>query len=252
MHHPTLREIRSKSKKSENFWYTFFYGCSSYVVWLCARSGFTPNQLTCTGFALNLLTVIYFQSSSGKRDNVLIAAASFGVAHVLDCADGHLAFVTKTRSERGRWLDATCDVFTSAFIASCFIKLLMVRDLSVFGTYTPWIRTFGPIVLLGSLVNYAVLLHAGQFRSSVDAYKIRPLEAKQVTRLQHLILSHGGEYGNVLLTFTVFAFSTRIGTLVLFLLGFCHLSLAGHRVFRIAKTLAPANCDTKGEPVSVR
>ena len=140
MSHITFNEIR-RNARSQKLWFSIFYWCSAHVVWLSVRLGITPNQLTCSGLVLNFVSAAYFQATSARSPDVLITAASFAFAHVVDCADGHLAYVTNSRSRRGQWLDSTLDLFSSALMVSCFLKLLMTRDLIEFGSYANWIKT---------------------------------------------------------------------------------------------------------------
>jgi phosphatidylglycerophosphate synthase len=231
----SLKEIRHKAKKPENIWFRVFYYFSSDIVWLSVRWGVTPNQLTLTGFALNLTGFVFFLSSPSRPTQILIAAAMFATAHLFDCADGHLAYVGNLRSERGVWLDSSLDIFKLAFVTMCFIKLIMAPALPSCVS-CGMLRIIAVAASGGVLVDYAVSLHAENFTKGVDGYLATQIGS---IRAAHSIfvrvpLSVIREYGNYLLIFVLFAVRPDIAIVLFVLFGLCHFILALARIVRIA------------------
>ena len=75
------------------------------MVRLCARSGISPNAVTCTGFALMLATCWLF----GERLYFWGLALGWFMTF-LDTVDGKLARVTVQSSRFGHWLDHGMDI----------------------------------------------------------------------------------------------------------------------------------------------
>jgi phosphatidylglycerophosphate synthase len=234
---PTLGLIWSKAKKAENFWFTIFYFFASFIVWISIRAKLTPNQLTQAAFFLNLAAVLFFMFSSLSPTSLLTALAVFTLAHIFDCADGHLAFVAGLRSERGYWLDSALDSFKMAFLTVCFARVVSSgaggNDAS-----PAWAQTTGLLACMGVFVNYVVALHASRYKQRIDAYESRSIDSTGVAMASHgivrRILSHAREFGNVLVIFGLFAASYQVALCLLVCLGACHYALALHRVFRVA------------------
>lgn len=233
----SLAEIRRKAKNPENIWFSVFYTCSSLFVWVAARVGLSPNQVTLAAFFVNCCSAFYFLASDAASSHVLIAAIGFVIAHVLDCADGHLAFVTDQRSERGYWLDSALDVYKIAFLTLCFMKL--VTSLSTLEDVTLPSKNMVLCASMGMFINYAVSLHASKYKVRIDPYEGNTFEATGVSavrfRVVRMCLSHVREYGNFLVIFTGFAFDARVASLALAGLGICHYALGAHRIFRVSK-----------------
>lgn len=233
-----LKEIRDKAKKPENIWFRIFYYVSAFIVWLSLRLRVTPNQLTVAGFVVNLVGFVFFLSSKSGSPQIFIAAALFATAHLFDCADGHLAFVSNRRSERGYWLDSTFDVFKLAFVTICFIKLILA-PVPPSSAFSGILRLLALAAAQGVLVNYAIALHGTKYAKPGNFYLATQLSSIRAARsvLVRFFVSHIREYGNFLLIFVLFGVNRNLALLLFTFYGFCHFMLALGRVERIARGL---------------
>jgi phosphatidylglycerophosphate synthase len=237
----TLAQIRLKAKRSENLWFDVFYFCSSFIVWAAARLRLTPNQLTLTAFALNTIATVQFLMAAPSRSTLFVTVSIFTVAHILDCADGHLAYVTNQRSESGYWLDSALDIFKLGFISCCFFRLVDIGGISAVGSAPFWLSGLATWAVMGTLVNYSVSLHAGRYKDRFDGYTTDGFARAGVrllsNRFARIVLSHVREYGNVLVCLAMFLLNTVIAMTILVILGSCHFLLAIHRVYRVSRTV---------------
>jgi phosphatidylglycerophosphate synthase len=233
-----LKEIRRKTKKPENIWFRVFYFLSSFIVWISLRLRVTPNQLTITGFVLNLIAFIFFMGSKSGPMQVFISGAVFTMAHIFDCADGHLAHVANLRSERGYWLDSAFDTFKISFIVTCFIKMIVATSLPHAVSYGI-LNTIGLAAALGVLVDYAVSLNALIYLKPGDPYVATQISSIASARLfiVRVLLSIVREYGNLLLIFVLFGINQNVAVVLFAGFGICHFILAFARVVRIARLI---------------
>jgi phosphatidylglycerophosphate synthase len=234
----SLKEIRHGVKKPENIWFHVFYYFSSYIVWLSIRLGITPNQLTVTGFALNLTGFVFFLSSQSGPTQIFITAAIFFTAHLFDCADGHLAHVGNLRSERGFWLDSTFDIFKLAFVTTCFIKIIMAPTLPSC-VLCGMLRIIALAAAGGLLVDYAVSLHAEKYAKIGDYYLSTQISSISAAHsiFVRFPLSVIREYANYLVIFVIFGVRHNIAVVLFALFGLCHFILALARIVRIARSI---------------
>jgi phosphatidylglycerophosphate synthase len=234
----SLQEILDKRKKPENIWFRIFYFFSSFVVWISVRLHVTPNQLTTTALVLNCSGLVFFLTSKSGSTQVFVAAAVFAIAHLLDCADGHLAFVSNQRSECGYWLDSTFDIFKIAIITTCFTKMILAPALP-FSESFGILRTIALAAAPGLLVDYAVSLHAMKYMHLGDPYvatQISSIGAARSTFVR-FFLSLIREYGNLLLIFVLFGVNQNVALVLFAVFGLCHFLLALARVVRIARVI---------------
>lgn len=234
----SVKEIRNKAKKPENLWFRIFYYISSFIVWLSMRLHVTPNQLTITGFGINAVGLILFMICNADAMHIFIAVAIFTVAHLFDCADGHLAFVENRQSERGYWMDSTFDIFKIAFIITCFIKMITGTDI-LFPVSFNIVRIIALVSAQGVLVDYAVNLHAIKYVKQGNSYITTQIDSISATRsrIVRFILSHVREYGNLLLIFALFGVNHNAALMLFVGYGYCHYILAIARIMRISQLI---------------
>lgn len=238
---PNIAEIRQKAKKPENVWFQVYYFLSAYIVWIGVRCRWSPNQLTIAALAVNGAGLLLFQLTPVSWISITICYIVLNLGHVLDCADGHLAFVSNQRSPKGAWLDSSIDVFKIAFLTLCFIKVINTTQTSDYvGTLICSAATFAA---LGNIVNYAVSVAASNYGPSVDAYERNQLDlalanSAQKSRLSRPILSNLREYGNFLLILLIFAVDETFATILIIGWGIAQWLLAANRIRRVARLLA--------------
>jgi phosphatidylglycerophosphate synthase len=120
-HRPTLGEIRSRTYKNRDAWWTVWLvdPLASRLVWLVAPWRWaTPNLLTTLAFLLGLGSAACFWP--GSYGWLLAGAVLFHLSFVLDCVDGKIARLNGTGSVFGAWLDY---VFDRLRVLACAVGL---------------------------------------------------------------------------------------------------------------------------------
>ena len=120
-HRPTLGEIRSRTYKRRDAWWTVWLvdPLASRLVWLVAPwRRVTPNLLTTLAFLIGLGSAACF--GRGGYGWLLAGAALFHLSFVLDCMDGKIARLNGTGSVFGAWLDY---VFDRLRVVACTVGL---------------------------------------------------------------------------------------------------------------------------------
>jgi phosphatidylglycerophosphate synthase len=115
---PTLAEIRSRTYKRRDAWWTVWLvdPLASRLVRLVAPWRWvTPNLLTTLAFVIGLGSAAAFW-----RGSLLIGALLFHLSFVLDCMDGKIARLNGTGSVFGAWLDY---VFDRLRVLACAVGL---------------------------------------------------------------------------------------------------------------------------------
>jgi phosphatidylglycerophosphate synthase len=228
------------SKKADNLWFRLYYFAASFVTWIALRFNWTPNQITITGALLNFAGFAYFMLSPVNTRTIVVTYIILNFAHVLDCADGQLAFVANMRSELGYWLDSSLDVFKCAYL--CLILTRTIYLHAVPNPIADVFRSAAVFATIGNLVNYAVSIHALRFREGHDGYAQKSFTKPTGTMafrnyIMHSMVSHLREYGNFLLSFLAFAADQRFGLCLVIVLGMSHWFFAARRVEVISQRL---------------
>ncbi len=120
-HRPTLSEIRSRTYKRRDAWWTVWLvdPLASRLVWLVAPwRRVTPNLLTTLAFLIGLGSAACFWR--GSYGWLLGGALLFHLSFVLDCMDGKIARLNGTGSVFGAWLDY---VFDRLRVLACAVGL---------------------------------------------------------------------------------------------------------------------------------
>jgi phosphatidylglycerophosphate synthase len=120
-HRPTLAEIRSRTYKQRDAWWTVWLvdPLASRLVWLVAPwRRVTPNLLTTLAFLIGLGSAAAFWRASYGW--LLAGALLFHLSFVLDCMDGKIARLNGTGSVFGAWLDY---VFDRLRVLACAVGL---------------------------------------------------------------------------------------------------------------------------------
>jgi phosphatidylglycerophosphate synthase len=109
-HRPTLGEIRSRTYKGRDAWWTVWLvdPLASRLVWLVAPWRWvTPNRITVGAFVLGAGAAACFWQQSYWW--LFAGAVLFHLSFVLDCMDGKIARLNGTGSVFGAWLDYVFD-----------------------------------------------------------------------------------------------------------------------------------------------
>jgi phosphatidylglycerophosphate synthase len=120
-HRPALAEIRARTYKQRDAWWTVWLvdPLASRLVWLVSPwRAITPNVLTTLAFVIGLGSAAAFWR--GSYGWLLIGALLFHVSFVLDCMDGKIARLNGTGSVFGAWLDY---VFDRLRVLACAVGL---------------------------------------------------------------------------------------------------------------------------------
>ena len=120
-HRPTLAEIRARTYKGRDAWWTVWLvdPLASRLVWLVSPwRRVTPNLLTTTAFVVGLGAAAAFWR--GTYGWLLAGALLFHLSFVLDCMDGKIARLNGTGSVFGAWLDY---VFDRLRVVVCAVAL---------------------------------------------------------------------------------------------------------------------------------
>jgi phosphatidylglycerophosphate synthase len=120
-HRPTLAEIRSRTYKRRDAWWTVWLvdPLASRLVRLVAPwRRVTPDLLTTLAFLVGLGSAAAFWR--GSDGWLLIGALLFHLSFVLDCMDGKIARLNGTGSVFGAWLDY---VFDRLRVLACAVGL---------------------------------------------------------------------------------------------------------------------------------
>jgi len=106
----TLGEIRSRTYKSRDAWWTVWLvdPLASRLVWLVSPWRWvTPNRLTTLAFLIGAVSgLCFWQGSYGW---LLAGAVLYHLSFVLDCMDGKIARLNRNGSVFGAWLDYVFD-----------------------------------------------------------------------------------------------------------------------------------------------
>jgi phosphatidylglycerophosphate synthase len=236
----SLIEIFKKSKKPENFWFTVYYGLSTPIVFVAVRAGWRPNTITIAGFLLNLLAACIFIAAPSPSLAVIWAFAVFTIAHVFDCADGHLAFVANMRSETGAWLDASLDGIKLTLVSFCvsFSLYSLLGDV-----IDPRLLAICVLASLGSLANYTVSMTAHRYKNHIDQY-VSPQLSDKITgtslndKFLKVVISHFREYGNFLFLFLILSKFPVLGACLMGAYGAGNFALALNRILWTRSAIA--------------
>jgi phosphatidylglycerophosphate synthase len=236
---PSMAEIRSAAQRPSNIWWRIFYLASGYIVWISAKLGLSPNHLTLSAAAINVIGLLVVLSCPTNTTTLIAAYCVFFTAHAFDFADGQFANVTNRRSRQGAWLDSSLDIFKIAIITASFYKIIHAVD----GAESA--INIADIAIVGNLVNYSVSLAANSYRQKVDAYESSqtPLNYSLSIygikgRIGRFIISNIREYGNFLFILLLFALIPRWALALLICWGAVQWALAANRIRHIAGLLA--------------
>lgn len=119
----TLAEVREKTYKKRDAWWTVFLVdplASRLVVWTANRTGITPNQITFGAGVLGLGSAVCFALASWPW--LVAGAVLFHLSFVLDCMDGKIARLKGNGSVFGAWVDF---VFDRVRFFGCMMALLI-------------------------------------------------------------------------------------------------------------------------------
>jgi phosphatidylglycerophosphate synthase len=107
---PTLDEIRARTYKEKDAWWTVWLvdPVAAHLVRLVAPYRWiTPNRITALAFALGLGAAAAFAQRTAWW--LVAGAVLFHVSFVVDCVDGKIARLNGTGSLFGMWLDFVLD-----------------------------------------------------------------------------------------------------------------------------------------------
>lgn len=119
----TLAEVREKTYKKRDAWWTVFIVdplASRLVVWTANRTGITPNQITFGAGILGLAAAVCFALASWPL--LVAGAVLFHLSFVLDCMDGKIARLKRNGSVFGGWVDF---IFDRVRFFGCMMALLI-------------------------------------------------------------------------------------------------------------------------------
>jgi phosphatidylglycerophosphate synthase len=120
-HRPALAEIRDRTYKRRDAWWTVWLvdPLASRLVWLVSPwRRVTPNVLTTIAFVIGLGSAAAFWR--GSYGWLLLGALLFHLSFVFDCMDGKIARLNGTGSVFGAWLDY---VFDRLRVLACAVGL---------------------------------------------------------------------------------------------------------------------------------
>jgi len=236
---PSMAEIRSAAQAPSNIWWRIFYLPSGFIVWISARLGLSPNRLTLSAAAINVIGLLVVLSYPSNAVTLILAYCIFFTAHAFDFADGQFAKAINRRSRQGAWLDSSLDIFKIAIITASFYRIAHTIDAPEAAT------SIADIAIVGNLVNYSVSLAANAYRQKVDAYESSqaPLNYSLSVygiqgRIGRVIISNIREYGNFLFILLLFAFIPRWALALLICWGVVQWALAANRIRHVAGLLA--------------
>jgi phosphatidylglycerophosphate synthase len=160
----TLDEIRSRTYKSRDAWWTVWLvdPLASRLVWLVAPWRWvTPNRLTTTAFLIGIGSAAAFWQ--GGYGWLLVGALLFHISFVLDCIDGKIARLNGTGSVFGTWLDY---VFDRLRVAVCTIGLFGGQYERTHNFVYIWLAA---LVLFLDMFRYLNALQMGKVKNEMKA-----------------------------------------------------------------------------------
>ncbi|GAB3479200.1 CDP-alcohol phosphatidyltransferase family protein [Nocardiopsis coralliicola] len=130
----TLAEVRERTYKSRDAWWTVFLTdplAARLVVWTANRTSITPNQITFGAGVLGLGSAVAF--ALGTWPWLVAGAVLFHLSFVLDCMDGKIARLKHNGSVFGAWVDFVFDrIRFFGCMMALFIGQWVVTGHSVF------------------------------------------------------------------------------------------------------------------------
>ena len=161
-HRPTLREIRARTYKDRDAWWTVWLvdPLASRLVWLVAPYRWiTPNRLTTAAFLCGVAAAACFaQRTWGFLD---AGAVLFHLSFVIDCMDGKVARLNGTGSVFGGWLDY---VFDRLRVLVCAVALMGGQYVRT-GDFTyVWL---GGLVIFLDMFRYLNALQMGKVKDEM-------------------------------------------------------------------------------------
>ncbi len=185
-----------KMTEAEEFLDLLFYRPAAFlfvkgVVW----SPITPNQITLLSLVAGCIAA--YQFSFGVASAIFIAGIWYGIANILDCADGQLARIKKNGTPLGRIIDGIAD-----YISSVAIFLGIGFGLSAIGNPQWWLVIAGGLSTAFQAIKFDEA--QGKFISTVrgeEDFTSREIE-KYTIQVQEL--RSAGSNGLRLLTLSIY------------------------------------------------
>jgi phosphatidylglycerophosphate synthase len=160
----TIEEIRSRSYKSRDSWWTVLLvdPLASRLVQVAVRFRWiTPNRLTVASFLVGVAAALCFAQADYRW--LVAGAMLFHLSFVFDCMDGKIARLTGTGSVFGAWLDYVLDRLR---VLVCAVAL-MGGQYERTGEFT-YVLICGLVIFL-DMFRYLDALKIGQVKNMMRA-----------------------------------------------------------------------------------
>ncbi|MEV4345673.1 CDP-alcohol phosphatidyltransferase family protein [Actinoplanes sp. NPDC049596] len=167
--HYTLGEIRSRTYKDKDAWWTVLLvdPLASRLIRLVAPfRSVTPNRLTVLAFLVGLGSALCFWRASYPW--LLAGALLFHLSFVLDCMDGKIARLREESSAFGSWLDY---VFDRLRVLACAVGLFGGQYEATHNFMYVWLA--GLVIFL-DMFRYLNALEMGKVRAELTKDDVPP------------------------------------------------------------------------------